>query len=158
MFLSPLGSHAKCSQWFLSRFPLQELSPHLCPCVFSLPVTERTIISKILYLSQKHNLIPSDFSTHFFLSLILQRKLVSAYNIFPLWYMNVIQRAVLPLHRLSRFQMLHHSLWYFFQQDLLLFKPKRNPLQEWIYTGLVPPNLENWDTEFNISESNCNVL
>lgn len=156
--LIPLCCHAKCSQWFLRCIPLQELSPHLCPCVFSLSVTGRTVISKILFLSQKHNLIPSNFSTQFFFSVIPQRKLVSVYNIFPLCYMNVIQRALLLLHRLSCFQMLHRSLWNFFQQNLLLFKPKRNPLQEWIYTGLVPPNLENWDAEFNISELNCNVL
>lgn len=53
---------------------LQELSSHPCPCVFPLSVTERIIISKIIFLSQKYNLIPSNFSTHFFLCLIPQRK------------------------------------------------------------------------------------
>lgn len=53
---------------------LQELSSHPRPCVFPLSVTERIIISKIIFLSQKYNLIPSNFSTHFFLCLIPQRK------------------------------------------------------------------------------------
>lgn len=111
-FSFPVCCHAACKMLpvISEMCSLQELSPHLCPWRFFLSNTERILISRIPFSSQKYNLIPSTFSTHFFLSLIPNTKIVSEYDIFPLWYMNVIQRAVLPLHRLSCFQMLHRSL------------------------------------------------
>lgn len=52
----------------------QELSSHFCLYRFFLSNTERILISRIPLSSQKCNPIPSNF-THFFLSLIPNRKL-----------------------------------------------------------------------------------